>query len=586
MHSGENTPNLGLPQWAGGDHPSWLDDMNPAFRKIDESYGELTGLAGEASKLIKDAIPVLEENTEKLSALDVREETDRAFLQKQVDGLKNTDTYLQGLIDALDVAKTDLENAVKGLDERLKEEEGTTEGFSSATNNTVMARFQVLQKELEEDMANLVALREEFEDHVADFNRKYRDLSDRMIDAEGDITVLKNRVQALEDWKSPFSQQVDKLEQQFGIVTTDVVNVTKRLDTLSEAVTVIDSEVHELRQKERDQDARLDEIVKQQGEDHNQIQKNKAQIEVNKNEINAVEMRVDALESSTAEHAESIGRLEAAVAENEKSIGEVNLAVQEHVQESSTKFTVITDRLDKHDVEMHSLRDDVTANRNDIDDILNQLLMEGIEMGKVNVITLYPSEIAVVTNIVRPGSSARPDGFTTTFTDVSEITDDALKDIQIKAMQSCVDYIGEHPSENWNMGMISGALRSVTFFYDNDYNLFLMTASKAVACSVVMENPNMDIIYPMEWNHSFAMNDPTGILPKLNAGQAWAFGISQANYARSNVALPDYPYLGCIGMEFACVRSFNSSTINLNIGANYFCSRAGKFSSTMYNRYG
>lgn len=37
------TPNLHLPQWTDSDKPSWLGDVNGAFKLIDNNNGDLVG---------------------------------------------------------------------------------------------------------------------------------------------------------------------------------------------------------------------------------------------------------------------------------------------------------------------------------------------------------------------------------------------------------------------------------------------------------------------------------------------------------------------------------------------------------------
>ena len=49
MASTNKTTNYQLPQWVGTDHPSFLEDFNPAFQKIDETLKTINDKAGGGS---------------------------------------------------------------------------------------------------------------------------------------------------------------------------------------------------------------------------------------------------------------------------------------------------------------------------------------------------------------------------------------------------------------------------------------------------------------------------------------------------------------------------------------------------------
>lgn len=46
MASTNKTTNYQLPQWVGTDHPSFSEDFNPAFQKIDETLKTINDKAG------------------------------------------------------------------------------------------------------------------------------------------------------------------------------------------------------------------------------------------------------------------------------------------------------------------------------------------------------------------------------------------------------------------------------------------------------------------------------------------------------------------------------------------------------------
>lgn len=373
MFTGEATPNLGLPQWLGGDHPEWLNDMNPAFQKIDETIGVLTGTANEANKLIKDIIPIVTENTEKIAALDTREESDRAYLQEQVDILKNADTFIHGILDGLKVTDNELKVAVKNIDDRLKEEEATTAGFSSAAGNTVMDYYNRIKTQLENHIQDYTEHVAEFEAHVDDWDTKYADLHTRLQDAEGNIATLDNRVTALEDWKSPFSQQVAELEEQFGTVNSDVVDLKERFKLLQDNVNVIDTSVHNLESKEAVQDARLDtidtKIAELEGKgsaSEEDLTALETKVNANKSEIESLDARVETLENTTTQQGDAITSLENDITNLEATTTDLQTQVNNNKTGAESKISALTERVGAHDTEIDAAQDEIV----DIKEIL------------------------------------------------------------------------------------------------------------------------------------------------------------------------------------------------------------------------
>lgn len=371
MFTGEATSNLGLPQWLGGDHPEWLNDMNPAFQKIDESIGELTGTANEASKLITEIIPIVTENTEKISALDTREESDRAYLQEQIDSLKNADVFIHGILDGLKVTDNELKATVKNIDDRLKEEEGTTAGFSSAAGNTIMDYYNRIKTQLENHVQDYTEHVAEFESHVDDWDTKYADLHTRLQDAEGNIATLDNRVIALEDWKSPFSQQVAELEEQFGVVNSDVVDLKERFKLLQDNVNVIDTSVHNLESKEAVQDARLDaidtKIAELEGKgsaSEEDLTALETKVNSNKTEIDALDARVGTLENTTAQQAGAISTAETNIEALQTTATNLQEQINNNKTSAENNISTLTERVGAHDTEIDSVQGDITDIQN------------------------------------------------------------------------------------------------------------------------------------------------------------------------------------------------------------------------------
>lgn len=77
MYSSE-TKNYGLPQWQMGDHPSFINDFNPAFEKIDSTLAETAGQASGAQEQLGVLTPIvtshsstLESQAQSISTLQV-----------------------------------------------------------------------------------------------------------------------------------------------------------------------------------------------------------------------------------------------------------------------------------------------------------------------------------------------------------------------------------------------------------------------------------------------------------------------------------------------------------------------------------
>lgn len=66
MFSGAPTKNYGLPQWEFDNHPSFINDFNPAFEKIDTELGVTAGKANDAQDQLAVLSPLVTQHGQTL----------------------------------------------------------------------------------------------------------------------------------------------------------------------------------------------------------------------------------------------------------------------------------------------------------------------------------------------------------------------------------------------------------------------------------------------------------------------------------------------------------------------------------------
>lgn len=116
MPSTNQTPNLKLSQFTGGDKPSWRQDYNEDMSKIDEAYGSISGESGEL--------------TQRVSAL----ENDIPPINQAINGLQTSLNQTNVNVNNIDTRVTTNENEISALDSRVDATENAISQLESANS--------------------------------------------------------------------------------------------------------------------------------------------------------------------------------------------------------------------------------------------------------------------------------------------------------------------------------------------------------------------------------------------------------------------------------------------------------------------
>lgn len=117
----KGTPNYNLPQWDALEHPDFLDDMNPAYAKIDEKLHKAETGSDNALEQLTTLTPIVE------------------GLNADMDDVQHDVTDLQTRCTNLEHTQLDHENRIKSLEQHDTDLDKTLVGFDES--NTVLAEF-------------------------------------------------------------------------------------------------------------------------------------------------------------------------------------------------------------------------------------------------------------------------------------------------------------------------------------------------------------------------------------------------------------------------------------------------------------
>lgn len=128
MASTNKTTNYQLPQWVGTDHPSFLEDFNPAFEKIDETLKAIddkaTGGGGSGGTTVATGITFETTGSEPVTAYTNVQDAIYKIDQKNTE----QDTAISGAQSAAGTAQstaTEAKSIADGVATRVTTIEGT-----------------------------------------------------------------------------------------------------------------------------------------------------------------------------------------------------------------------------------------------------------------------------------------------------------------------------------------------------------------------------------------------------------------------------------------------------------------------------
>ena len=117
MGSTNKTTNLQLPQWIGTDKPTFLGDMNDAFLKIDNGYGEIDGnsttAVAQAGQAVSKATDALEKAETAQSTAETAQSTATSANETANNAL-TTANSAQGTAQTANTGVANVKNWISG----------------------------------------------------------------------------------------------------------------------------------------------------------------------------------------------------------------------------------------------------------------------------------------------------------------------------------------------------------------------------------------------------------------------------------------------------------------------------------------
>jgi len=204
MGSTNHTPNLDLPQFVATDKPSWLGDVNNAFRDIDKGFGDLKV---QTSSVISGQIASLEHLTTLHSD---------AILKLDSDVAVNT-TSINAQALNLQVLEADIDT----IDKRERSHFATLQSNIDLNNKSV--------QDIEDDNVYIKKNMDKIESDV--------------IIATASIAAYKVQVDNLD-------KKVDTFDNRINDNATDIANLQAETDVLIQRADRMDTDINALQQKD------------------------------------------------------------------------------------------------------------------------------------------------------------------------------------------------------------------------------------------------------------------------------------------------------------------------------------------------
>lgn len=178
------TKNLGLPQWEENDTPSWADDVNNAFEKIDETYETLktdgntnqtqiealTQTQTNQSNQIKDLQEASGNNTAQLAQIKAQVDVNTAHLADVDANIKETDKTVADNKTAVDAEIETINNTVDDL--------SATVATLENEHNTQQTDIDNLKTNTETNAQNIQSLQTSNVQRDADINKNKADIAE------------------------------------------------------------------------------------------------------------------------------------------------------------------------------------------------------------------------------------------------------------------------------------------------------------------------------------------------------------------------------------------------------------------------
>lgn len=113
----DTTANLKLPQWQENDYPSWLNDVNSAFRSIDQNAGEQDSSIQQALTEVSDARTLATKASNDVTSLSGEVNSVKSDVSEIRELATAASTTANSAMDVAEIAQDNSDIAIKGVAE-------------------------------------------------------------------------------------------------------------------------------------------------------------------------------------------------------------------------------------------------------------------------------------------------------------------------------------------------------------------------------------------------------------------------------------------------------------------------------------
>lgn len=221
MGATNHTPSLNLPQFIGTDKPTWLGDINNAFRNIDNGFGNLKTVT---SSVISGQIKLLETLVAKHTDDILANATDIATNTSSISSMNMRLTNVEADVSTLDRREathyTDVVNKIDGLEN----------DFTNLEDDItyIERNMDKIERDLIVNTATVAAVKMQ----ISNLDDKVDTFDNRITDNKTDINNLQTETDILRDKADDASTDITQLRTDVNANTSSISSLDSRIVTL------------------------------------------------------------------------------------------------------------------------------------------------------------------------------------------------------------------------------------------------------------------------------------------------------------------------------------------------------------------
>lgn len=221
MGATNHTPSLNLPQFIGTDKPTWLGDINNAFRNIDNGFGNLKTVT---SSVISGQIKLLDTLVAKHTDDILANATDIAANTSSISSMNMRLTNVEADVSTLDRREathyTDVVNKIDGLEN----------DFTNLEDDItyIERNMDKIERDLLVNTATVAAVKMQ----ISNLDVKVDTFDNRITDNKTDIDNLRTETDILRDKADDASADITQLRTDVNANTSSISSLDSRIVTL------------------------------------------------------------------------------------------------------------------------------------------------------------------------------------------------------------------------------------------------------------------------------------------------------------------------------------------------------------------